>query len=120
MKTQIHIEIQVQIQTYIPMQKRIRIHIQHTLCYSYVLEARSWLVVLGPVCSGALPIQCDYHQPPRRAVHGATQLVRQQRPAELAMEAALDQPLTPLGSLTKISAQTADFLVRVYFPKKIE
>ena len=34
------------------------------------------------------------------------------------MEAALDQPLTPLGSLTKSSAKTADFLVRVYYPKK--
>ena len=36
------------------------------------------------------------------------------------MEAALDQPLTPLGSLTKRRAKTADFLVRVYYPKKIE
>lgn len=36
------------------------------------------------------------------------------------MEAALDQPLTPLGSLTESSAKTADFLVRVYYSKKIE
>ena len=36
------------------------------------------------------------------------------------MKAALDQPLTPLGSLTKSSAKTADFLVRVYYPKKLE
>ena len=36
------------------------------------------------------------------------------------MEAAPDQSLTPLGSLTKSSAKTADFLVRVYTPKIIE
>ena len=36
------------------------------------------------------------------------------------MAAAPDQPFCPLGSLTKSSAKTADFLVRVYFPKKVE
>ena len=72
----------------------------------------SWLVGLGPVQSGALP--------PRRAIHGATQSVRQQRPAALAMAAAPDQPYCPLGSLTKSSAKTTDFLVRVYNPKKID
>ena len=36
------------------------------------------------------------------------------------MVAAPDQPFCPLGSLTKSSAKTADFLVRVYFPKKVE
>ena len=36
------------------------------------------------------------------------------------MAAAPDQPFCPLGSLTKSSAITADFLVRVYSPKIVE
>ena len=56
----------------------------------------------------------------RSAAHAATQLVKPHQPEALAMEAAPVQSLTPLGSLTKSSAKTADFLVRVYNPKKIE
>ena len=36
------------------------------------------------------------------------------------MAAAPDQPFCPLGSLTKSSAKTADFLVRVFSPKRTE
>ena len=55
-----------------------------------------------------------------KAVHVATQLVKPQPPAALAMETASVQAMTPLGSLTKSSAKTADFLLRVYNPKKGE
>ena len=56
----------------------------------------------------------------RSAVHAATKLVKPQPPAALAMETASVQAMTPLGSLTKSSAKTADFLVRVFSPKKTE
>ena len=36
------------------------------------------------------------------------------------MAAAADQPTSPLGSLTKSSAKTQDFLVRVYKPREIK
>ena len=55
-----------------------------------------------------------------KAVHVATQLVKPQPPAALAMENASVQATTPLGSLTRGSAKTADFLVRVFSPKKTE
>ena len=55
-----------------------------------------------------------------KAVHVATQLVKPQPPAALAMENASVQSTTPLGSLTRGSAKTADFLVRVFSPKRTE
>ena len=55
-----------------------------------------------------------------KAVHAATQLVKPQPQAALAMETASVQATTPLGSLTRCSAKTADFLVRVFSPKKTE
>ena len=41
-------------------------------------------------------------------------------PAAPAMETGSAQTLIPLGYLTKSSAKTTDFLVRVYSPKKVE
>ena len=49
---------------------------------------------------------------------GAPQPVGPQWPAALAM--AAEQPYCPLRSLTKSTGKLADFLVRVFYPKKVE
>ena len=56
----------------------------------------------------------------RSAVHAASQFVKPRSPAAPAMETGSVQTLTPLGNLTKSSAKTTDFLVRVFNPQSIQ